>query len=37
MIPEAIEAGERALKLTKENHSYYKDQLKKFKQPAASQ
>jgi tetratricopeptide (TPR) repeat protein len=37
MIPEAIEAGERALNLTKENHSYYKDQLKKFKQAAASQ
>jgi Zn-dependent protease with chaperone function len=30
MIPEAIEAGEQALKLAKDNRSYYKEQLKKF-------
>jgi Zn-dependent protease with chaperone function len=31
MYPEAIEAGERALKLAKSNHSYYRGQLDKFK------
>jgi tetratricopeptide (TPR) repeat protein len=31
MNREAIEAGERALKLAKENRSYYKEQLEKFR------
>jgi len=31
MIREAIEASERALKLTKGNRSYYKEQLEKFR------
>jgi uncharacterized protein HemY len=31
MIREAIEAGERALKLAKGNRAYYKEQLEKFR------
>jgi hypothetical protein len=31
MYPEAIEAGERALKLAKDNHAYYRGQLNKFR------
>jgi Zn-dependent protease with chaperone function len=34
MYPEAIEAGERALKLAKDNRSYYKKQLEKFRMAA---
>ena len=36
MFLEAAEAGERALKLTKDNRSYYKAQLKKFREAASS-
>jgi tetratricopeptide (TPR) repeat protein len=32
MHREAIEAGEQALKLAKGNRSYYKEQLKKFRE-----
>jgi Zn-dependent protease with chaperone function len=35
MYPEAIEAGELALKQAKENPAYYKAQLKKFRKAAA--
>jgi tetratricopeptide (TPR) repeat protein len=31
MYPEAVDAGERALKLAKDNHAYYRRQLDKFK------
>jgi Zn-dependent protease with chaperone function len=31
MYPEAIEAAERALKLAKDNHAYYRKQLNRFK------
>jgi Zn-dependent protease with chaperone function len=31
MYPEAIEAAERALKLAKDNHAYYRGQLDRFK------
>ena len=31
MIPEAIESGEQALKLAKDNRSYYKKQIEKFR------
>ena len=31
MIPEAIEAGEQALKRAKDNRSYYKKQIEKFR------
>ena len=34
MYPEAIEVGERALKLAKDNRSYYKKQLEKFRTAA---
>jgi Zn-dependent protease with chaperone function len=34
MYPQAIEAGERALKLAKDNRSYYKKQLEKFRKAA---
>ena len=34
MNREAIEAGERALKLAKGNRSYYKEQLEKFRKAA---
>ena len=36
MFREAIEAGEQALKLAKDNRSYYKGQLKKFREAASS-
>ena len=36
MFQEAIEAGEQALKLAKDNRSYYKAQLKKFREAASS-
>jgi Zn-dependent protease with chaperone function len=36
MIQEAIGAGEQALKLAKDNRSYYKAQLSKFRKAAAS-
>ena len=36
MTHEAIEAGEQALKLAKDNRSYYKAQLKKFRKAASS-
>ena len=35
MNQEAIEAAERALKLTKENRAYYKEQLEKFRKATA--
>ena len=35
MYAEAIEVGERALKLAKDNRSYYKGQLEKFRKAAA--
>ncbi|MGD9412654.1 MAG: M48 family metalloprotease [Desulfobacterales bacterium] len=31
MYPEAVDAGERALKLAKDNHAYYRGQLDKFR------
>jgi hypothetical protein len=34
MNQEAIEAGERALKLAKGNRAYYKEQLQKFRKAA---
>jgi hypothetical protein len=34
MYPEAIEVGERALKLAKDNRSYYQKQLDKFRTAA---
>jgi hypothetical protein len=34
MYQEAIEVGERALKLAKDNRSYYKRQLEKFRKAA---
>jgi tetratricopeptide (TPR) repeat protein len=34
MYPEAIEVGERALKLAKDNRAYYKNQLEKFRKAA---
>jgi hypothetical protein len=34
MYPEAIEVGERALKLAKDNRSYYQKQLEKFRKAA---
>jgi Zn-dependent protease with chaperone function len=37
MNREAIEAGERALKLAKGNRSYYKEQLEKFRKAATSE
>lgn len=36
MNQEAIEAGERALKLAKGNRAYYKEQLEKFRKAASS-
>ena len=36
MFREAIESGEQALKLSKDNRSYYKAQLKKFREAASS-
>ena len=36
MFQEAIEAGEQALKLAKDNRSYYKAQIKKFRDAASS-
>jgi len=36
MFHEAVEAGERALKLAKGNRAYYKEQLKKFRKAAVS-
>ncbi len=36
MFREAIEAGDQALKLAKDNRSYYKAQLKKFREAASS-
>ena len=36
MFREAIESGEHALKLSKDNRSYYKAQLKKFREAASS-
>jgi Zn-dependent protease with chaperone function len=35
MYPEAIEASQRALKLAKENRTYYRGQLEKFRKAAA--
>jgi hypothetical protein len=37
MYAEAIEAGERALKLAKGNRAYYREQLEKFKKALSSQ
>jgi len=37
MDQEAIDAGERALKLAKGNRAYYKEQLEKFRKAAASE